>query len=273
MKTLQELLNAVTEAKQAYDKAASLPLITSRNAVLAMRRREYRAAVIAFQNAKRREELDKARRDVASLKAANLELSEARSAAETRVQELQNTNNQLNTELARETLRAQEFSAEAGVLAQRVKEYEAGNAELREMFVELNPPATARGIKGLLKWLIEQNAVLREVNAKRDVAHVPAPEVVAAAQSIPGADSLTVAPLDDWTLEYLRRWWARTTDEQHRIDAFAVLAEAVARRDKRGLTWTMIVMMVNDRIAPCQITASRVIEFPTSGPVEIAPAG
>jgi hypothetical protein len=188
------------------------------------------------------------RGEVTGLKAANLELSEARSGEQARIQELQNINKQLNAELALETTRANEFAAEAGILAQRVKDYEAGHAEVREIFAEVRPPAAVLGIKRLVSWAVEEITTLRTTNP-------------------------SAAPLDDWTLEYLRRWWKCTTDEQHRIDAFIVLANAITRRDQRGRVWDMVVMMVNKRIAPCQITAPVVIEFPVDGQAEETPAG
>jgi hypothetical protein len=175
------------------------------------------------------------RGELTSLKDESLTLSEVVSTVFVHNQELRSANHQLNKELAIEKHRADKFAEEAGNQAQLVKEYEAGHAEVRKMFVELNPPADARGIKGLFRWIVGVNATLREVNAKRETAHVPAPEVVAAINSVADLDAeLTALTLPNDKLDIaILRLAAKHLPAEYIDTAAAILRAVAVPREKR----------------------------------------
>jgi hypothetical protein len=240
MKTLQELQQDVTEARQAYANAAALPLRTTRDYVLSNRQRDVRLALRELIAAKRRVQVHELRAEVASLKAENAKLSEAHSAESAEVQRLTARCNGLIADLARETKRADEFAAEAGVQAQRAKDYESGHTEVRDLLKETNPPADRVGTIAQVKWLIEEAATLRAVNkARAEAQRTTSPEVQAAIDKIAGSRGLKAlaVPTDNITLATIRAWWAITTEEKRRTDAYSVLSEIILPPHERGTTW------------------------------------
>jgi len=252
MKTLQELLNAVTEAKQAYDKAAALPLITSRHAVLAMRRREYRAAVIAYQNTKRRVALGEGRHELASLKAVNLELSEARSATEAENQRLAARCNELIADAAKTAQQGNGWASDAERLSERVSDLETGAKETRTAFDQvldaLHVDTTGKGIiKDMDKARLAIQGLWKLIEAKKNT---PAPEVAEAIENVPGFegqlealalpnDKLDIAVLRA-AVKYLPTDWVN----QNAADILrAVSLPREKRNDKGGKPiWCILIM-------------------------------
>ncbi|MFA5377855.1 MAG: hypothetical protein WC455_19045 [Dehalococcoidia bacterium] len=242
MKTVQECIDNMQYAWEEYYHAIGLtdnvqaPTVQRAIHAIWLAHQQLEEAQMPDDLAMARAALRDMRPELASLKDENLTLSEVISTVSAHVQELRSVNKKLNAELALETTRANEFAAEAGILAQRVKEYEAGHTEVRGIFAEVRPPAAARGIKGLVSWAVEEITTLREVNAKRETAHVPAPEVVAAINSVADLEAELTAltlPNDKLDIAILRLAAKHLPAEYIDTRAAAILRAVAVPREKR----------------------------------------
>jgi hypothetical protein len=244
---------AIQKEREEYAKIAANPdFRVTRAPVLARHKELIRAAVLRYYQGKRKWELSQARKMNAELRDQNLNLSEAHSAKSVEVQRLIARCNELVADAANAKNDAGRWMEALGTAEQRLRDVadlDNGAAELRALLAEANPPADKRGLKAMIGWLVEEIKVLRSVNqARAEAQRTTSPEVQAAIDKIAGSRGLKAlaVPTDNITLATIRAWWAITTEEKRRTDAYSVLSEIILPAHERGTTWIGVLWSLRD---------------------------
>jgi hypothetical protein len=265
MKTVKQCMVEVQEAWCEYDAALECWGSIQENYVMKYVRQiwqtqaELEWVLLREERDNLRVEVNTLGGEVNTLKDANLELSEAHSAAHAEGQRLtaQNTalvadKQRLKDEAEREARNRRKAEDIADELAKTVDALRSGADETRtELDKVLEALEIQRTGKGTTADL---NAAEKAIKNLWALVHTsktqpaPAPEVQAVIDKIAGSRGLKAlaVPTDNITLATIRAWWAITTEEKRRADAYSVLSEIILPAHERGTTWIGVLWSLRD---------------------------